>query len=155
MKWWHRLHRHRWHLRLGLLHQALRYCGLAAGAPAIRNQADYGLFAGGTWGGMNLAQTVRGLAREDRARCAFSTAIEEIGATHPGIGDKALHLPESAWRSRACLDASVAAVAQLTVPVIAILGGMLFLGEVLEAKTALASALVLGGVAVSVLRRRG
>ena len=53
------------------------------------------------------------------------------------------------------LDASVAAVAQLTVPVIAILGGMLFLGEVLEAKTVLASALVLGGVAVSVLRRRG
>lgn len=52
------------------------------------------------------------------------------------------------------LDASVAAVAQLTVPVIAIAGGMLFLGEVLELKTVLASALVLGGVAVSVLRRR-
>ncbi|MBR28067.1 MAG: hypothetical protein CML46_14145 [Rhodobacteraceae bacterium] len=84
--------------------------GLAAGAPAIRNQADYGLFAGGTWGGMNLAQTVRGLSREDRARCEFSTAIKEIGAIHPGIGDKALHLPEAAWRSRACLDASVAAI---------------------------------------------
>ncbi|MEQ8988065.1 MAG: DMT family transporter [Marinovum algicola] len=51
-------------------------------------------------------------------------------------------------------DASIAAVAQLTVPVIAIAGGMLLLGEVLEAKTVLASALVLGGVAVSVLRRR-
>ena len=52
------------------------------------------------------------------------------------------------------LDASVAAVAQLTVPVIAIAGGMIFLGETLETNTVLASALVLGGVAVSVLRRR-
>ena len=51
------------------------------------------------------------------------------------------------------LEASVAAVAQLTVPVIAIVGGMVLLGEVLDMKTALASALVLGGVAVSVLRR--
>lgn len=52
------------------------------------------------------------------------------------------------------LPASVAAVAQLTVPVIAIAGGMLLLGEVLELKTLLASALVLGGVAVSVLAPR-
>lgn len=50
------------------------------------------------------------------------------------------------------LAASVAAVAQLTVPVIAMAGGMALLGEMLEAKALLASALVLGGVAVSVLR---
>jgi drug/metabolite transporter (DMT)-like permease len=52
------------------------------------------------------------------------------------------------------LAASVAAVAQLTVPVIAMAGGMLFLGEALSAEFVLASALVLGGVAVSVIPRR-
>lgn len=49
------------------------------------------------------------------------------------------------------LTASVAGVAQLTVPVIAIAGGMIFLGEALTLHAVLASALVLGGVAVSVL----
>jgi len=46
---------------------------------------------------------------------------------------------------------SVAAVAQLTVPVIALGGGIVFLGEVLTLKFAVASVLVLGGVAISVL----
>ncbi len=50
------------------------------------------------------------------------------------------------------LQASVAAVAQLTVPVIAMVGGMMFLGEVLTIQVIMASILVLGGVAVSVLR---
>lgn len=50
------------------------------------------------------------------------------------------------------LQASVAAVAQLTVPVIAMAAGVALLGEVLTLKALLASALVLGGVAVSVLR---
>ncbi len=49
------------------------------------------------------------------------------------------------------IEASVAAVAQLTVPVIALAGGILFLGETVSLKFALASALVLGGVALSVL----
>jgi len=53
------------------------------------------------------------------------------------------------------LDSAVAAVAQLTVPVIAVAGGMIFLGESLGLQTVLASALVLGGVAISVLRLRG
>lgn len=52
------------------------------------------------------------------------------------------------------LASSVAAVAQLTVPVIAMAGGMVFLGEVLTVQFALASALVLGGVAISVLAPR-
>ncbi len=52
------------------------------------------------------------------------------------------------------LAASVAAVAQLTVPVIALAGGMLFLGEALTLTFVLASVLVLGGVAVSVLSPR-
>ena len=53
------------------------------------------------------------------------------------------------------LAASVAAVAQLTVPVIAMVGGMVVLGEGVSLRFALAAALVLGGVAVSVLGYRG
>lgn len=52
------------------------------------------------------------------------------------------------------LAASVAAVAQLTVPVIAMTGGMVFLGEALSLRFAVASVLVLGGVAISVLARK-
>ena len=53
------------------------------------------------------------------------------------------------------LPASVAAVAQLTVPVIAMAGGMAFLGEALTWQLVLASVLVLGSVLISVLRPRG
>ena len=52
------------------------------------------------------------------------------------------------------LASSVAAVAQLSVPVIAMAGGMIFLSEALTVQFALASVLVLGGVAISVLRPR-
>jgi drug/metabolite transporter (DMT)-like permease len=52
------------------------------------------------------------------------------------------------------LPASVAAVAQLTVPVIALAGGVLLLGETLTPRILAASGLVLGGVALSVLPRR-
>ncbi|MBS0125792.1 DMT family transporter [Thetidibacter halocola] len=50
------------------------------------------------------------------------------------------------------LPGTVAAVAQLTVPVIAMAGGMLFLGEALTTQFVLASVAVLGGVALSVLK---
>ena len=50
------------------------------------------------------------------------------------------------------LAASVAAVAQLTVPVIALAGGMMFLGEALTLQFVIASVLVLGGVALSLRR---
>ncbi|WP_120499621.1 DMT family transporter [Roseovarius sp. EL26] len=52
------------------------------------------------------------------------------------------------------LPAAVAAVAQLTVPVIAMVGGMLLLSEALTWQFVIAGALVLGGVAVSVLKPR-
>lgn len=52
------------------------------------------------------------------------------------------------------IRASAAAVAQLTVPVIAFLGGMVFLGEAMTLRFALASVLVLGGVAVAVWPKR-
>lgn len=46
------------------------------------------------------------------------------------------------------LDRSVAAIAQLTVPVIALIGGVLFLNEDVTLRLVLASAVVLGGVAL-------
>ncbi|MCB1335367.1 MAG: DMT family transporter [Roseivivax sp.] len=52
------------------------------------------------------------------------------------------------------LQTSVAAVAQLTVPAIAMAGGMVFLGENMTARFLLASALILGGVAMSALAPR-
>jgi drug/metabolite transporter (DMT)-like permease len=49
------------------------------------------------------------------------------------------------------IEASVAALAQLTVPVIAILGGAILLAEPVALKVILACALVLGGVALGLL----
>ncbi len=48
------------------------------------------------------------------------------------------------------LDASLAAIAQLTVPLIALGGGIAFLGEGVTLTFALAAALILGGVALAV-----
>ncbi len=52
------------------------------------------------------------------------------------------------------LDASVAALAQLTVPVIAIAAGAALLAEAVDLRTILSAALVLGGVAVGILGSR-
>lgn len=52
------------------------------------------------------------------------------------------------------LTATRAATLQLTVPVLAALGGVLFLGETLSARLVLAAVLVLGGVAVAIAGRR-
>lgn len=52
------------------------------------------------------------------------------------------------------LDASVAALSQLTVPVIAVLGGVVFLGEAPGLRTVLASVVILGGVALGILSQR-
>ncbi|MEM8632370.1 MAG: DMT family transporter [Pseudomonadota bacterium] len=49
------------------------------------------------------------------------------------------------------LAASTAALVQLTVPVIALAGGMAFLGEALTLRFVFASALILGGVAIGIV----
>ena len=49
------------------------------------------------------------------------------------------------------LDAAVAALAQLTVPVIAVLGGIVLLGEAATTRLIFASIVVLGGVAFGVV----
>jgi len=53
------------------------------------------------------------------------------------------------------LSASIAAVSQLTVPIIALVGGMVFLGETADWRFAVAALMVLGGVALSLYRTRG
>ncbi len=52
------------------------------------------------------------------------------------------------------LESSVAALAQLTVPVIAVAGGVLFLAEPLTLSVGIASAIILGGVAFGILGQR-
>lgn len=52
------------------------------------------------------------------------------------------------------LAPTTAAVVQLSVPIIAILGGVLLLGEVASLRLILGAALVLGGIALAVLRLR-
>ena len=50
------------------------------------------------------------------------------------------------------IPATIAAVVQLTVPIIAMAGGMVFLSEPLTLRFVLAAMLVLGGVALSLRR---
>ncbi|EAR52934.1 membrane protein, putative [Oceanicola granulosus HTCC2516] len=53
------------------------------------------------------------------------------------------------------LPAALAAIAQLTVPLIATAGGVVLVGESVGVRFALATVLVLGGLGVSLVRRRG
>ena len=52
------------------------------------------------------------------------------------------------------LKATTAATVQLSVPVIAALGGIAFLGEPLTLRLVLASIAILGGIALVVLQKR-
>lgn len=52
------------------------------------------------------------------------------------------------------LQSSLAAIVQLTVPIIALAGGIIFLGEAATLSFALSSALILGGVALAVFAKR-
>ena len=52
------------------------------------------------------------------------------------------------------LTASVAATVQLSVPVLAAVGGVLFMSEAVTPRLAMASVLILGGVALALLKRR-
>jgi drug/metabolite transporter (DMT)-like permease len=53
------------------------------------------------------------------------------------------------------LQATTAASVQLSVPVIAALGGIAFLGEPLSLRLVAASAAILGGIALVIVRKRG
>ena len=59
------------------------------------------------------------------------------------------------YRALPRLTATRAAAVQLAVPAIAALGGVLFLGERLSTRLVLAAALILGGIGLTLARRRG
>jgi len=52
------------------------------------------------------------------------------------------------------LSTTQASIAQLLVPLLATLGGVIFIGEELTLRLAIASAMVLGGVAWSITRQK-
>ena len=58
------------------------------------------------------------------------------------------------YRVLPALPVTVAAIAQLSVPVIAVAAGIVLLGEPLTPRIAVATGLVLGGIGLSVLRQR-
>ncbi|MEM8537572.1 MAG: DMT family transporter [Pseudomonadota bacterium] len=58
------------------------------------------------------------------------------------------------YRALPALPTTVAGIAQLSVPVIAVIAGVTFLNEPFSARLAFAGALVLGGIAVSLAARR-
>ena len=58
------------------------------------------------------------------------------------------------YRALPLISRSTGAIVQLTVPVIAATGGIVFLGEVLTWRLGIASALILGGVAVAIIARK-
>lgn len=85
----------------------------------------------------------------DRMSGAGALLAISSGAVTSGLG-------YALWyRVLPALPATVAAVAQLTVPVLALLGGMVFLGEAASWRFAVAAAMVLGGVALSLYRKSG
>lgn len=58
------------------------------------------------------------------------------------------------YQALPALQATSAATVQLSVPVIAAIGGIVFLGESITLRLALASAAILGGIALVILERR-
>jgi len=80
----------------------------------------------------------------DRTGVAYAIAS---GALSSGIG-------YAIWYAALpSLKSITAATVQLSVPVIAMVGGLVLLGEVPDGRTLLASATVLGGIALAVIPR--
>jgi drug/metabolite transporter (DMT)-like permease len=92
-----------------------------------------------------LSVTLLGDARLDAAGVVYALSS---GALASGLG-------YAIWYSvLPSLKATHAATVQLSVPVIAALGGVLFLGEALSLRAVLASAAILGGIALVILEKR-
>jgi drug/metabolite transporter (DMT)-like permease len=92
-----------------------------------------------------LSIVMLGSANFDRAGICYAVAS---GALASGIG-------YAIWYTvLPALKASGAATVQLSVPVLAAAGGIVFLGEQLTLRFILASAAVLGGIALVILERR-
>jgi drug/metabolite transporter (DMT)-like permease len=142
-----------------------------AGAAVSLPHAGAMVLAGAGWGIYSLAgraardplvATMANFVLAAPAGLLFAAALPSVptGVAPNGValavlsGAVASGLGYALWYSvLPKLSGTVAAVAQLTVPVIAMLGGALVLGEVPSLGALGAGAVVLAGVAVSVLRR--
>lgn len=94
-----------------------------------------------------VAMVMLGTGVSDMPAPAILTAVA-AGAVTSGLG-------YALWyRTLPALPTTIAGIAQLSVPVIAVTAGVLFLGEPLTPRLIAAGALVLGGIAVSLIARR-
>jgi len=92
-----------------------------------------------------LALVMLPYAKVDFAGVAYAVAS---GALASGLG-------YAVWYSvLPALKATQAATVQLSVPVIAAVGGIVFLGETMSLRLVLASAAILGGIAIVILEKR-
>ena len=87
---------------------------------------------------------------------ARDTLLDPAGAAYAAAsGALASGVGYAIWYSALPrLKATHAATVQLSVPVVAALGGILLLGEVMTVRLALASVAILGGIAMVILERR-
>lgn len=119
----------------------------------------WGLFSlRGRQGGDPLAATAAAFALALLPALAFAMirpdALSAAGAALAMVsGGVTSGLGYALWyRVLPALGASLAAVAQLSVPILAMAGGGLFLGETLSLRFVVATALVIGGVMIAVPR---
>ncbi|GGG72064.1 hypothetical protein GCM10011415_20060 [Salipiger pallidus] len=160
---------------------ALAFAGLAwllwpggEAAPSLPHSAAM-LAAGLGWGVYSLAGRLSEVPLTSAAATMVITAglglLVQLGAwpvglAHGGWGGEAIALAVISGAVTSGLGyalwytvlpripGSIAAVAQLTVPVLAMAGGIALLGESLSPRFAVSAALVLGGVGLSVLPKR-
>ena len=135
---------------------------LHAGAMVVAG-LGWGIYSmAGRKAGDPLVSSMANIVLAAPAGLLFAAALpsEGVGLSPDGValavvsGAVASGLGYALWYTiLPALDATIAAVAQLTVPVLAMLGGALILGEYPELAALGAGAIVLGGVAISVLRR--
>ena len=116
--------------------------GKTAGNPL---QATAGNFVRAVPMALALSLIMLPRARFDRMGVVYAIVS---GAIASGLGYAIWYTALPALR------ATAAATVQLSVPVLAAIGGIIFLGEAITMRLALASAAVLGGIALVVLERR-
>ncbi len=140
-------------------------------APAPLGAALMGV-AGAAWGvyslrGRGAAEPLRATARNFANALPFAVVVSVLLA--PGIRGSWLGVALSLvcgavtsgigyviwYEALKGLDASRAAIVQLSVPALAALGGVLFLSEQITWRLVLCSVVILGGIALVLAQRRG
>ena len=92
-----------------------------------------------------------GRQREERGRAAVE--VKMLGERNAELRDAEAEREQLAGELRA-LKATQAASVQLSVPVIAAIGGIVFLGEAITLRLVLASVAILGGIALVIMEKQ-